>query len=732
MSKRKKGSHEAQRNPHPAPAAQVPAPALAAIAAPDRRAWSVVLLPALAALIAFAPSLRNQFVDYWDDNLNLLENPAFMGLDWAHIRWALTTYHMGVYQPLAWVLLEVQYVLWGLAPWGYHLTSLVLYVAEAVALYALTVVLLVRCRAIAAIHGPWPIHLGAGLAIGLFVAHPLRDEVVAWASGQPYLPCALFATLAVLAYLHAHPEGRSTRPGWAIAAALLFVAAMMSKGVAVTLPVLLLMLDVYPLRRIGHRGGGGVVAGLFADPAARWAWAEKLAYFALGGVFVVLNSRARDHTQILVMGHLQEQGPLIGRIAQACYGVVFYLVKTVWPSGINALYMLPPRLDWTEPRFALSIALVVAVSVTLFLLRRDRPAWLAAWLSYLVILAPNSGLKRIGTQIAADRYSFMAMIGLMVLAAAGLARLMTARSRAVAPACLATCLTILVALTALSWQQCTYWRDSIALWRRAMKFTVVVDPSVHSHLGMALMKAGDTEASLDSFSQALHYQPDHVQAHAQMGQALITLGRYAEAEGHLAEALRLRPNDEDRFYLGMALAQQGKSAEAEGNFSDVLRRHPDNAEVHDQLGSVLARQGKLAEAEAHFAAAVRGHPESAGVHNNLGAVLARQGKLTEAESHFAEAVRLQPDHILARKNLGEALAERGALDEARSQLAEVLRREPGHQEARLLLGGVLLKQGKLTEAEAQFSEVLRSDPANTTAQAALAEIAQRRDQRPSP
>ena len=504
---------------------------------------------------------------------------------------------------------------------------------------------------------------------------------------------------------------------------------MMFKAVAVSLPVVFLILDVYPLRRIDCRGGSGVVARLFSDPAARWAWAEKLAYCALSGVFVVLNTRARDQTQIMVMGHLQEQGPLIGRLAQACYGVVFYLAKTVWPFRLTALYVLPPRMDWTEPQFALLIVLVTVVSVTLFLLRRDRPAWLAAWLSYLVILAPNSGLKQIGTQIAADRYSYMAMFGLVVLAAAGLARLMTARRRAIAPACLATCLTILVFLTALSWQQCTFWCDSIALWRRAMKFTVVVDPSVHSHLGMALVKAGDVEASLDSFRQALHYQPNHVQPHAQMGRALIMLGRYAEAETHLSEALRQRPNDEDHYFLGIALAQRGKSAEAEGAFQRRPSWQSRQCRGPRSARGGLARQGKLAEARIHFAAALRGNPNNAGVHNNLG-VLARQGMLTEAESHFAEAVRLQPDNILARKNLAEALAERGARDEARSQLAEVLRCEPGHLEGRLLLGEVLLKQGKLTEAEGRFSEVLRSNPANPIAQAALDEITHRRDRNP--
>jgi Flp pilus assembly protein TadD len=725
-SKQKKGSLEARFDPNSAPATGAPSPALVATAAPDRRAWGIVLLPALAALIAYAPILRNQFVDSLDDNDNLLQNPAFMGLDWAHVRWAVTTYHVGVYQPLAWVLLEAQYVLWGLAPWGYHLTSLVLYVAEAVALYALAVMLLVRCRAIAAIHGPWPIHLGAGLAVALFVAHPLRDEVVAWVSGQPYLPCALFATLAVLAYLHAHPDGRVSRPGWVIATAGLFVAAMLSKGVAMTLPVVFLILDVYPLRRIGLRREGGLAATLLADPAARAAWAEKLACFVLSGVFAVLNSRARDHAHVLMMGHPLEQGPLLGRVAQASYGVVFYLVKTVWPFGITAAYMMPIPFDWTQPQFVLSIALVAVVTAVLFQLRSDRPAWLAAWLSYLVVLAPNSGLRRIGVQIAADRYSYMAMFGLVVLAAAGLAQLIAARGRAIASACLAIGLTILLALTALSWRQCTYWRDSIALWRHALEFTEIADPNVHADLGMALVKAGDVEAGLDSFKRALHYRPDHFQAHARMGGVLNTRGRFAEAEAHLAEALRLQPTDEVRLALGIALARQGKLAEAETQLATALRDKPDSAEIHDQLGAVLAQQGKLAEAEAHFAAALHGDPASAGVHNNLGAILARQGKLIEAESHFAEAVRLQPDHILARKNLGEALAERGALKQAQSQLAEVLRREPGQSEARLLLGGVLFKQGKLTEAEAQFTEVLRSDSANATAQAALAEIAHRR------
>ncbi len=216
----------------------------------DRRTWLVPIPVALLVIYAFMPCLDNGFVT-WDDDQNFLDNPYFRGLGIAQVRWAWTTNLVGVYQPLAWMLFETQYFLWQLDPRGYHLISLLLQVANAVVLYVLTVAVLVRCRTDSALESPWTCSLSAGLATALFALHPLRVEAVAWASSQPYLPCALFSMLAVLSYLRAFWASSSPRRGWLAGSFVLFVVALLFKALAVSLPAVLLILDVYPLRRLG-------------------------------------------------------------------------------------------------------------------------------------------------------------------------------------------------------------------------------------------------------------------------------------------------------------------------------------------------------------------------------------------------------------------------------------------------------------------------------------------------
>ena len=205
----------------------------------DRRTWLVAIPLALIVIYAFIPTLDNGFVS-WDDDQNFLDNPYFRGLGAAQVKWAWTTFWLGVYQPLAWLLFEAQYVFCQLDPRGYHLTSLLLQVANAVVLYVLTVALLVRCRTDSCLESPWTCSLSAGLATALFAVHPLRVEAVAWASCQPYLPCILFSMLSVLAYLRAFRMDSSPRWGWLVGSFFLFVAALLFKAVAVSLPAVLL------------------------------------------------------------------------------------------------------------------------------------------------------------------------------------------------------------------------------------------------------------------------------------------------------------------------------------------------------------------------------------------------------------------------------------------------------------------------------------------------------------
>ena len=467
-------STQAAVAPVPSPSAgpsQEPLPAW------DRRTWLVAIPLALIVIYAFIPALDNGFVA-WDDDQNFLDNPYFRGLGAAQVKWAWTTFWVGVYQPLAWLLFETQYVFCQLDPRGYHLTSLLLQVANAVVLYVLTVALLVRCRTDSCLESPWTCSLSAGLATALFAVHPLRVEAVAWVSCQPYLPCILFSMLAVLAYLRAFPTDSSPRWGWLVGSFFLFVAALLFKAVAVSLPAVLLILDVYPLRRFADG------TGRWFGASARRALLEKVPFVMASLVFMGLAIAAKPQSRFPVEHYDASEG-----IAQACYAIWFYILKTVLPLDLIALYPLPRELNWLAPPFSLSILATLAISAGLFLLRRRWPGLLAAWLSYLVILAPNSGIIRISDQIAADRYSYMSMLGLVMLAAAGFCRLWRMSSRwrpGAAIGIIAIGLGALLGLTAMTRNQCRTWLDSEALWAHALTHGANSSFVAHNNLGVAL------------------------------------------------------------------------------------------------------------------------------------------------------------------------------------------------------------------------------------------------------
>ncbi len=216
---------------------------------------------ALLAIVAMLPAISIGYL-MGDDDANFLDNVGFRGIGWRHLRWAWTTTLVGVYQPISWMLLEAQYALWGMNPKGYHYVSLAFHALNVMVLFWLTIELIHRCRPDRTPEENRRLTWASAASVALFAVHPLRAEVVSWMSCQPYLPCALVTMLTVLAYLEAHNETRSSRSRmhWLIATFFLWVAAILSKAPAITLPLVLLVLDVYPLRRIGR--GRGVRAWL--------------------------------------------------------------------------------------------------------------------------------------------------------------------------------------------------------------------------------------------------------------------------------------------------------------------------------------------------------------------------------------------------------------------------------------------------------------------------------------
>jgi len=680
--------------------------------------WIVVALAAVAAA-AFVPALNNGFLNF-DDDENFIDNAWFRGLGWSQIRWAWTTFLLGVYQPLAWMILELEYLLAGLIPRGYHLASIGLHAAVVVALFALIVAVLRR--------SDWPVsqvapreshlQLAAALAAALFAVHPLRVEVVAWASCQPYLPCALFSILTILAYLRTHDEPADAAGGrrraWSMVTLTLFAAALLSKAVAVTLPLVLVAIDVYPLRRLrAHRDMRRQVVAILG---------EKLPFLALASVFVSLAILAKRSNESLVS--IERYGAL-ERLVQSCYGVCFYLAKTWWPQDLVAYNPLPPRAAMMTWPYLCSVALVLATTLGILALGRRWPGLAIAWIVYLVILAPNLGIVRVGNELVADRYCYVASMSLAAVLAYGVGLVLPwiqHRRRRVVALILASFF-LIAGLSALSWRQCRTWKTTAGLWQHVHDHGFPDDIAVLFNLGLQRSLTGDDRAAMEYYAQAIRSNPRNPDAHNLLGAALLRQGRFDEAMLEVAEAVRLDPryaaaqND-----LGSLLARRGSLPQAIDHFREAIQLKPDFALARRNLARAFVDQGRVKAAIIELQEGVRQSPIDAMLRNDLGLAHAQASELQPAIQQFAEACRLDPSLVPSRINLGQALEQNGNLDQALTQYAEAVRMEPTRAANHILLALALARTGRTYEAAEHFRTALRIDPADREAREGLDQL----------
>src|SRR5256886_8148308 len=336
--------------------------------------WLVPVLIALVTLAAFLPTLQNQFVN-WDDHENLLDNPHYRGLGRAHLRWMWTT-HMGHWIPLTWMTFGLDYLLWGMNPVGYHLTSLLLHVTNAVVFFFVV-------RRILTLPLPSPgershaLAVSAGFAALVFAIHPLRVESVAWVTERRDVFSGLFYLLTILVYLRACEQGARGRGSYWLSVAA-FVGALLSKSMVVNLPVVLLILDGYPLRRLG----GDI--GWSSEPARR-VYVEKIPFVLLAAAASAMAVIAQLSARAAVpLAHLS----VPGRLAVSAYGLSFYLWKMAVPVNLSPLYEAPRTLNFGATPFLLSYGLVLTITAFVLALRRRVPGLPARWLPYIRIPLP--------------------------------------------------------------------------------------------------------------------------------------------------------------------------------------------------------------------------------------------------------------------------------------------------------------------------------------------------------
>jgi tetratricopeptide (TPR) repeat protein len=657
-----------------------------------RRRHVIALLLCAVTVAVYAQVSSHGFVDF-DDPDYVLANPHVLGGLSAHgVAWAFSTGHAGNWHPLTWLSHMLDVELYGREPGGHHVTSLVLHVLNTLLLFAV----LIRWTG-----AEWR----SAFVAGAFALHPLHVESVAWLAERKDVLSTTFWMLALLAYTRYAREPRPSRYGLVV---LMLVLGLMCKPMLVSLPVVLLLLDFWPLARTQERSWPRLVR-------------EKIPLFAAAAassvVTLVMQQRAGAVSSL-------ETFSIPVRIGNAIRACMAYLLDTLWPSGLSCFYPYQPG-SALAPITLLALLFLVAATVAAVRYRGRYPYVTTGWLWYLVTLLPVIGLIQVGMQSRADRYTYVPLIGVFLLIA-WLVPEVAARlrlARAVVPAL------ALLALLALAWlchAQVGVWKNSITLYSQALD----VDPHnwlAHGNLGSVLYQQGNVDDAERHDREALRIHPEFAQAHNNYAVLLASdRGQLDEALVHHREAIRLRNEATFVDNLVRTLNRKarlalsgGKLAEARDCYVEILQNRPASAEAHANLGLVLSQLGEPAAAEEHLVQAVRLKPDSAEARNNLGAFWVRTGRFDQALAVLTEAVRLKPEFAEARHNLGLVLTAQGKLDQAITELHEALRLEPSYADAHHNLGVALEARNEIAAAVDEYRAALQLSPQNERYKASL-------------
>jgi tetratricopeptide (TPR) repeat protein len=668
-----------------------------------------VLLALLVGAV-FAPALRNGFVDY-DDNGYVFSNDWVRhGLTWANVRHAFRTTEIAYWHPLTWISHLADAQLFGLDPRGHHATSVLLHSVNALLLF------LVLRALTGAPARSW-------IVAAVFGLHPLHVESVAWVAERKDVLSTFWILVALGCHVQWVRSRTVTRRGawaWYGGTLVAFAAGLMSKPMVVTLPCLLLVLDVWPLQRVAR--------GDARRAAADWGglFLEKAPLFVLAAAV----SAVTVHAQA-ALGTVQSvsQYPLGMRLANAAVAGVTYLAKCLWPAHLAVFYPYPDRVP--VGLWVLAVAVLLSLTGIALATRHTRPYLLVGWLWFLGTLVPVIGLVQVGGQSMADRYTYVPLIGVFVALVWGGADLL-ARAAAprlavgVAAAGLAVC-------SVLTVRQLTFWRTTETLFRHAL---AVTPDNATAHVALGYFYS-TSPARLDEavaeYRAAVRHSPRAADLRFSLGTVLARReATLPEAVAEFRAALRLDPRHAPAAAaLARALEQwPGHELEAVAACRVALQLRPEDADLHNRLGNLLAaRPEQRDEAIAAYRMALTLRPDWVEVHLNIGAVLAEvPGRLDDAAAEYRTVLAVRPDMPEAHNNLANALAAqpgRGA--EAEQEYVAALRLRPDYFEAHAGFGQFLAAQpGRQAEALAHLDTALRLSPDSAPLHALIAQVRQGR------
>jgi tetratricopeptide (TPR) repeat protein len=578
------------------------------------RARSICLFLALVTVLAYLP-VRNASFIVFDDPIYTQNSHVEAGLTWSGIKWAFTTWYGSNWHPLTWLSHMLDAKLFPRNPGPQHFVNVLFHAANATLLFLLLFRLTEK---------KWP----AAFVAALFAWHPLHVESVAWISERKDVLSTFFGLLALLAYVK-YAEKSKVWYAWALG---FFALSLLAKPMLVTLPFIMLLLDVWPLQRIPiNQKAVATKHGTRNTEHARRLILEKLPFLALTIASCIVTFLAQRSEAVVSL----EQLPLGVRFANAVVSYAEYLGKAFWPAKLAIIYPLPSHVPvW---QIVVAAAVLAVISFLAWRARKSSPYLLIGWLWFLGTLVPVIGIVQVGGQALADRYTYVPLIGVFIAVAYGAADIVS-RFRIANAKVLPLAILVLFGCLCATEFRLRVWRDSESLFTDAIAVTKN-NAIAHINLGVALEQDGNKPAALAEYRKAIEIEPNRFQAHNNLANLLSAMGSHAEAFKEYEEALRLNPDAVPaHLNFGTELSEAGRFDDAMAEYAKAAQLAPDDPRPHYLMAKACLRHGQSADAIKHFRDALRLAPNNLETLTWLARVLAADQN--PAVRNAAEAVSL--------------------------------------------------------------------------------------------
>ena len=611
----------------------------------------ICLFLIIAAVLVYGQMLGHDFV-YYDDHQYAAENSHVKaGLTVEGLKWAFSTLYVEFWHPLTWLSLMLDTQLFGVAPGGYLFSNLLLHILNALLLF------IFFNRSTGSV---WQ----SGLVAALFALHPIHVESVAWIAQRKDVLSTFFWILTLLCYgFYVERPGPKSYLGVVLAVIL----GLMAKPMLITLPLVLLLLDYWPLGRFRN----ATSLNSFFN-SALILLREKIPLLAVSGAAGVITYLAQQSG-----GGIKSVAAvsLVERISNALISYVGYIVNMLWPFKLACYYPFPDSFSL----WRVGGSFLLLVLITWFALRSARryPFFIVGWLWYLGTLVPVIGLVKIGAFAMADRYSYVPLIGIYVLAAWGVPQLIARlpHRRALMNSLAALALIICMVTT---WHQVRFWQNKFTLFTRALNVTSN-NWFAHNALGLDFLKREKFDEALNQFFKAMHIVPNYITTYINIGILYARQNNLSEAIRYMSAAERMNPDlAEVQQGLGILYEQQGDPEKALAHLRRALALDPEDATAHKHMGNLMVAGGKIDEAIDHYARSLTLQPGDAGVHYNLGLTFEKQGNDHKAGEQYLAALKINPDDANTHYNLANVMARQKKFDAAIEHYQKALAIQPDY------------------------------------------------------